>query len=103
MKNIYYKKFDFIVKKIEEIEEISFVSKANSLNLLIKVDESVNIKKFKEILKEKSLRIVDLNKFTYNRFEKENYFIMGYANLSLDEISSGLDIVKYAIKNSKIN
>lgn len=103
MKNIYYKKFDFIVKKIEEIEEISFVSKANSLNLLIKVDESVNIKKIKEILKEKSLRIVDLNKFTYNRFEKENYFIMGYANLSLDEISSGLDIVKYAIKNSKIN
>lgn len=103
MKNIYYKKFDFIVKKIEEIEEISFVSKANSLNLLIKVDESVNIKKFKEILKEKSLRIVDLNKFTYNRFEKENYFIMGYANLSLDEISYGLDIVKYAIKNSKIN
>lgn len=103
MKNIYYKKFDFIVKKIEEIEEISFVSKANSLNLLIKVDESVNIKKFKEILNEKSLRIVDLNKFTYNRFEKENYFIMGYANLSLDEISYGLDIVKYAIKNSKIN
>lgn len=103
MKNIYYKKFDFIVKKIVEIEEFSFVSKANSLNLLIKVDESVNIKKFKEILKEKSLRIVDLNKFTYNRFEKENYFIMGYANLSLDEISSGLDIVKYAIKNSKIN
>ena len=28
---------------------------------------------------------------------------MGYANLSLDEISSGFDIIKYAIKNSKIN
>ncbi|WP_058990728.1 PLP-dependent aminotransferase family protein [Anaerococcus rubeinfantis] len=103
MKNIYYKKFDFIFKKISGIDEISFLSKSNSLNLLLKVDDSIDIKKFTKILNENSVRLVNLNKFTYNKFEKENYFIMGYANLGLDEIDSGFDIIKDAIKNSKIN
>ena len=101
MKNIYYKKFEHILKKLEEIEEISFLSKSNSLNLLIKVDDSVDIKKFTKILNENSVRLVNINKFTYNKFGKENYFIMGYANLSLDEISFGIEIIKYAIEKSK--
>ncbi len=102
MKNIYYKKFDFIVKKLEEIEEISFPTKANSLNLLIKIDKSVDIKKFNEVLNEKSLRLINLNRFSFRKAGKENYFILGFANLSKKEINEGIEIIKFAIKKSKM-
>ena len=102
MKNIYYKKFDYIVKKLEEIEEISFPTKANSLNLLIKIDKSVDIKKFNEVLNEKSLRLINLNRFSFRKAGKENYFILGFANLNKKEIDEGIEIIKFALKNSKI-
>ena len=101
MKNIYYKKFDYIVKKLEEIEEISFPTKANSLNLLIKIDKSVDIKKFNEVLNEKSLRLINLNRFSFRKAGKENYFILGFANLNKKEIDEGIEIIKFALKNSK--
>ncbi|MDU2201770.1 MAG: PLP-dependent aminotransferase family protein, partial [Anaerococcus hydrogenalis] len=103
MKNIYFKKFKFIVEKLEEIEEISFPQKVDSLNLLIKIDESIDIIKFKKILNNKSLHLIDLNKFTYKKNGKENYFILGFANLSIEEIDQGIEIIKFALKNSKNN
>ena len=102
MKNIYYKKFNFIVKKLEEIEEISFPTKADSLNLLIKIDESVDIRKFNEVLNEKSLRLINLNRFSFRKAGKENYFILGFANLNKKEIDEGIEIIKFAIKKSKM-
>lgn len=101
MKNIYFKKLNFIVKKLEEIEEISFPERVDSLHLLIKIDESVDIVKFNELLKEKSLRLINLNRFLYKKNGKENYFILGFANLSRDEIGQGVDLIKEAIEKSK--
>lgn len=101
MKNIYFKKFNFIVQKLEEIEEISFPERIDSLHLLIKIDESVDIEKFNEILKEKSLRLINLNRFLYKKNGNENYFILGFANLSHDEIGQGVDLIKEAIEKSK--
>ena len=103
MKNIYFKKFNFIVKKLEEIEEISFPERVDSLHLLIKIEKSVDIDKFKEILNEKSLRLINLNRFLYKKRGKENYFILGFANLSIEEIDQGIEIIKFALKNSKNN
>ena len=88
---------------MEEIEEISFPQKVDSLNLLIKIDESIDIIKFKKILNNKSLHLIDLNKFTYKKNGKENYFILGFANLSIEEIDQGIEIIKFALKNSKNN
>ncbi|EEB35791.1 transcriptional regulator, GntR family [Anaerococcus hydrogenalis DSM 7454] len=101
MKNIYFKKFNFIVQKLEEIEEISFPERIDSLHLLIKIDKSVDIVKFNELLKEKSLRLINLNRFLYKKNGKENYFILGFANLSRDEIGQGVDLIKEAIEKSK--
>ena len=98
MKNIYFKKLNFIVKKLEEIEEISFPERVDSLHLLRKIDESVDIVKFNELLKEKSLRLINLNRFLYKKNGKENYFILGFANLSRDEIGQGVDLIKEAIE-----
>lgn len=102
MKNIYYKKFKLIVKKISEIDEISFLSKPNSLILSIKIDENVDIEKFKLRIEEKSLRIIPLKRFAFdNKKDLDHYFLLGFANLSEKEIEEGLNIIKDAIEKSK--
>lgn len=102
MKNIYDKKFNLIVKKIKDIEEISFISKPNSLILTIKIDNSVDIEKFKNLLEENSTRIISLSKFYFNKTSNHDYsFILGFANLNENEIVEGIDIIKDSILKSK--
>ncbi|MDY3006416.1 PLP-dependent aminotransferase family protein [Anaerococcus porci] len=104
MKNIYYKKFELIVRKIGEINEIKFISKPNSLILPIEIDESVDIGKFMSLLEKNSIRIIPLSRFLFNKKSSlDCFFILGFANLSEKEIIEGFEIIKDIISKSKKN
>lgn len=102
MKNIYHKKFKVFLKKISEIKEMSFLSDPDSLILVISIDVEIDRNKFDRILKDRSLKIIGLENFTYDKKIVGNKFVLGFANLSEEEIIEGLDILREAIREAKI-
>lgn len=101
MKNIYQKKFKLLIGLLEKIDEISFLKKPNSLILVIKLDKSVDINLFKNNLEKNSIKLISLSKFSYSKNSFSNSFILGFANLSKDEIIRGVDMIKLSIKEAK--
>lgn len=101
MKNIYDKKFKLLVGLLEKIDEISFLKKPNSLIIVISLDKSVDIDLFKENLEKYSVKLISLSKFSYSKNSFSNSFILGFANLSRDEIIKGTAMIKQSIKEAK--
>lgn len=101
MKNIYFKKFSLIIKQLKKISEIKFLSKPTSLIIPIRLDKCVRIKEFKNYLEEKSVYISPLNRFLFNKKDDDHSFILGFANLTEDEIISGIKLLRQAIKYAK--
>lgn len=101
MKNIYRKKFDLVVEEVEKIEDLEFFTRPSSLVLVLKVGESIDIGKFKENLKENSIKIVFLKEFLYDKKSHEDLFLLGFANLSQDEIRQGLALIRKILSDSK--
>lgn len=99
MKKVYAKKYEIIFSKINGCKFIDFEKTDCGTSVVIKVDKRIDSDVFLKTLREKSVYVIPIDDFYLDKNMNTNVFLIGFAKMSYDDISNGMDIIVNVVNN----
>ena len=99
MKKVYAKKYEIIFSKINSCKYINCEKTDCGTSVVIKVDKRIDSNVLLKTLKENSVYVTSIDDFYLDKNMNTNVFLIGFAKMSYDDISTGMDIIVNVVNN----
>lgn len=101
MKNLYRKKYEFMVKTIQNVfqERVTIINGLGGLHVVMKVNGIYQEQELLKIARSHGVNLISMSETCYCKEikkENENTFLLGFGGLSMTEIEQGINLLSNA-------